>query len=289
MRSSSLIAAASSVAALALIVSSAHAEDSLAACGDIHVEAQAECTVVPPTAACETMCTPLTVEAACAAELTAQCEGKCNAELSAQCQAECGGTCMAQCEVDPGKFDCRAQCVADCGGECEAHCAAGEGGAHCRASCEGSCSASCDADCDIEVPEVDCAARCEASCHGSCEAQANFDCQVDCQADFYADCEVRTSGGCKTDCETMKGALFCDGQYVDHDDNLEECIAALEATLDIKVETYAEGSSDCANGMCTAEGEAGVKCSAAPYAPASAGGLAVFGLLGAVLLRRRRR
>jgi MYXO-CTERM domain-containing protein len=288
MRSSSLIAAAS-CAALALASSTAHADEGLEACGDIYVEAHAECTLVPPQASCETMCTPLTVEAACAAQLTAECEGHCNAELSAECQVDCNADCTSHCEVDPGKFDCRAECVADCGGECAAHCEAGNAGAHCRASCEGSCSASCDGKCDVELPELDCQAKCEASCEGSCEAKANIDCQVDCQADLYADCEVEMSGGCKTDCETEKGALFCDGQYIDHGDNLEQCIDALEAALDIEVMTYAEGSSECANGSCTAEGEAGVKCSAAPYSPASAGGAIGLGMLGLVFWRRRRR
>jgi MYXO-CTERM domain-containing protein len=285
MHRSSLTAAASGAVALVLSASAAHAQDSLDACGDIHVEAQAECTVVPPSAECETMCTPVTVRAACAAELTVECEGQCNVEASLDCKASCNADCTAQCTVDPGKFDCRASCVADCGGECAAHCEAGEAGAQCRASCEGSCSASCDGKCDVELPEADCEARCEASCTGSCEAKAN----VDCQSELYADCEVEMSGGCKTACETMEGALFCDGQYVDHGNNLEECIAALEAALDIQVEGYAEGSSECANGTCTAEGEAGVKCSAAPHAPASAGGLAALGMLGAVLWRRRRR
>lgn len=290
MRSSSLIAAASGAAALVLFQAQARADDpTLESCGNIHVEASAECTVIPPSAQCETMCTPVTVRAACAAELTAECEGQCQLEASVECTGSCVADCRSECEIDPGQFDCRAACVADCGGSCEGKCEAGEAGAHCRASCEGSCSASCDAQCNIELPEVDCEGRCEASCQGSCEAEANADCQIDCQADFYADCEVRVQGGCETACETMEGALFCDGQYVDHGDNFAECKAALEAALDIEVETYAEGESMCANGECTAEGEAGVKCSALPYQAGSLGAFGAMSLVGFVFVRRRRR
>lgn len=274
--------------ALSIITARASAQ-SIAACGDIHVEAHAECELVPPSAACKAECEPIAVKAACAAELTAECDGQCNARLEAQCALDCSATCKGQCEVDPGKFDCAAACQAECGGECEAKCQASSDGASCKASCEATCAGSCEAHCDIELPEADCEAKCQASCGGSCEAKANLDCQIDCQADLYADCEADVTGGCELACESKKGALFCEGQYVDYGDNLDACIDALKARLDVEVKGYAEGSSRCGNGACRAEGEAGVSCSAVPSAPRSS--LALFGLsaLGLVVARRRRR
>lgn len=288
MRHQHLLSTCASAAALCLLHSTAQAQ-SLDSCGDIHVEAQAQCEVVPPGVECEGMCTPVSVEAACAAQLTAKCEGQCSASASAQCSGSCSADCKAKCMVDPGKFDCALECQAHCGGTCEGQCSASSNKAECKASCEATCGASCDGKCDVEAPSADCDAKCEASCSGSCEAQANIDCQVDCQADFYADCKVDVKGGCEVDCETMEGALFCGGQYVDHGNNLEECVAALEAALDADVEGYASGSGECANGTCKADGEAGVSCSAAPYQAASTGGLGVLALGGLALIARRRR
>lgn len=77
-----------------------------------------------------------------------------------------------------------------------------------------------------------------------------------------------------------EGALFCDGQYVDAGDNLQECVAALKALLDIHV--YAEGDAHCEGNTCYAEGRAGCSC-AASGAPGGAltafAGLAALGLL----------
>ena len=110
------------------------------------------------------------------------------------------------------------------------------------------------------------------------------------QADAYAQCKVDVQGGCKVDCEAHEGALFCQGQYVDHGDNLQECVDARRAYLDAHVEWEAEGSSSCANGSCMAEGKASASCSASPAsmgaAPVGSAAL-LFGL--STLLRRRRR
>jgi hypothetical protein len=48
-------------------------------------------------------------------------------------------------------------------------------------------------------------------------------------------------GGCVTDCTSHEGALFCDGQFVDHDNNLEKCIDALK-NLDASIEWEASGN-----------------------------------------------
>lgn len=265
------------------------AAQDLSACGNMYISAEAECEYVPQ-AQCTAMCTPVTVEAACAAELSVDCDGECNLEAQASCSASCSGECMADCMVDPGKLDCSANCQATCGADCEASCRA-EDGAHCEASCKASCSGSCNAKCDVVPPSASCEAKCQASCSGSCEAEANFDCQVDCQADGYASCQARLEGGCEVECmENPDGGLFCDGQFV-KSDSVDQCVAAIEAVLDIQVEGYAEGESGCDDaGVCTAEGKAGVSCSALPAGGASSGlWVGVFGLGAALAWRRRRR
>ena len=201
-------------------------------CRNIHLEAQAQCELVPPGIDCETECTPLTVEAACAARLEVDCSGQCRANASVMCTASCQAECGAQCEVDPGKFECAGACRADCGASCGGHCEASADKAACEASCQASCDASCRCSCDIDAPSVDCNAKCEASCSGSCDAEANLDCRNHCQADGFAQCRVDVEGGCRTACQTQRGALFCDGQYVDHGDNFDECVAAIRAIVD---------------------------------------------------------
>lgn len=274
------------------------AQAGIGACGDIHVEASAQCEVVPPGATCEGMCTPVSVRAACAAQLAADCYAECDELPSIECNTRCSASCQAECtDLEPGRFDCKAACEADCGGSCEASCEGDEDGAACMARCEGSCSASCDASCDVELPEADCEASCEASCDGSCEASANLDCQARCQVQGEAECEAEIEGGCEFECQSQEGALFCDGEYVDHGDNLQSCIDALRASLDIEVEAHSSGEAGCADdGGCMARGEASAKlssdCSAA--APgAERGGWASWVGLGSLLLgsivRRRRR
>ena len=274
------------------------AEAGIGACGDIHVEAQAECTVVPPGAKCEAMCEPVAVRAACAARLAVDCRGGCDELPSVECKGSCQADCSASCKVDPGKFDCKAACEADCSGSCEGECEANADQASCEASCEGSCSASCDSHCDVELPEADCDASCEASCEGSCEADANLDCQIDCQSEAQADCEVEVQGGCEVECESQEGALFCDGQYVDHGGKLDECVAALRAALDIKVAGSASGSSSCTDDQgCMAEGRAKAKVTSdcavgRPGAHMPAGSLMLLGsgwVLALVVRRRRPR
>ncbi|MBN1654466.1 MAG: hypothetical protein JXA30_11910 [Deltaproteobacteria bacterium] len=242
--------------------SEAASRASIRSCGNIHIEASAECELIPPSADCEIECTPVAIEAACDAKLALECEGDCDLSASVDCTGECQANCEADCEVEPGEFDCAADCSADCYASCEGHCEADEDSASCRGRCEASCDASCDAECDVELPSADCEAGCEASCNGSCEAEANFDCQIECQGEAYADCELDMQGGCEAACKTEEGALFCDGSYVDYGDNLDECVAALKAALDIRVEAY--GEAGCEGGSCSAEGGFSCECSTAP-------------------------
>jgi MYXO-CTERM domain-containing protein len=272
-------------AALFLAVpDTAHA--GLDACGNIDVSASAECELVT-SGGCVAMCEPVAFEAACAGRLYAECEGQCDAEISAECNASCEADCSGQCEVSPPEFDCRASCEADCEGSCSGRCSTGD--SQCIASCRGTCTASCDGHCEGTPPEASCDAKCEASCDGRCEAEANVDCQIECQAGGFVDCEAELSGGCEVACERPEGALFCDGQYVDYGNNLEECIAALEAAYDIEVEGYAEGM--CSNGTCTGEAGGSVSCAVEPGIGRSAWAMGWIGLSGVVfaVARRRRR
>lgn len=258
------------------------AEAGIGACGNIHVEANAECEVLVDVE-CETACEPVAFEAQCAADLYLGCEGQCSANFDVECAASCQGSCEVDCEANPGSFDCRADCFAEGRASCEGRCADSE----CHASCEASIEAECSGRCDIVAPDVDCSGQCQASCEGSCTADANLDCQIDCQAGGYVDCQAQLSGGCRTECDN-DGALFCDGQYVDHGGNLEECIDSLRALLQIEVTGYAEGS--CGNGRCEGEAGGSISCAVDPEGRGAMGvGAMVLLMLGMSRVGRRRK
>lgn len=267
--------------------SDAHA--GIDACGNINVEANAQCEM-KLEGGCTAACTPISFEASCAAELTAGCSGQCNASFTAECTGACNGSCVAECEANPPAFSCTGSCNADCSADCGGRCAAEANRGECEASCKASCSAECDASCQGSAGNVDCNAQCQMCCEGSCTAEANLDCQISCQASGYVDCKANLQGGCEVACSQPEGALFCDGQYIDHGGNLEECVAALQALLNIEVTGYA--NAECSGGSCTAEAGAEASCSV----PAVGGdvdesGLALLaaGLGIAVAARRRRR
>lgn len=257
------------------------------ACNDINVSAQAECELVT-SGGCEAMCTPLALEAACSGRLAVECDGECSASASVECTASCEADCVGRCELDPPAFECRGECVASCEGSCEASCSSDDSA--CMAACRGTCGGHCDLECGVTPPSADCNVQCEASCSGSCEAEANIDCQVDCQAEGFASCEAELRGGCEVQCTQPEGALFCDGQYVDAGNNLEQCIAAIEAAFDIEVEGHASG--ECNNGVCTGEADGTVSCAVDPGANPGGWALAWFGVIGSgmwMVGRRSRR
>lgn len=233
----------------------------LEACNNIDVSASAQCTVVTQ-GGCTTQCEPVRMQLACAGKLEAQCNGQCNAQADVSCSGSCKADCVGQCQANPGQLDCRASCVGRCEADCSGHCSSSSNQAECAASCKATCGGHCDAKCSGTPPSASCDAKCDASCNGSCEGKANIDCQVQCQSKSYAACEADLSGGCKTRCTRPDGALFCDGQYVDAGDNLQKCIDALNAILNVKVQ--ASGSAQCANNECTAEGNATASCVASP-------------------------
>lgn len=266
-----------------LLPSVARAEAGLGACGDIFVEAGAECTIyVGPV--CEGLCEPVRLTAACAAELRAECAGGCEASADVQCQAGCEADCRVDCEVDPGEFNCLASCQADCSGGCEGRCEAEPGAAECVAACEATCSGECSGRCEVTPPEVDCDSKCEAACTGSCEAQASLDCQIDCQAQGFAECRADLVGGCKIRCNEPEGALFCDGQFIDVRASVEDCVAVLRGLLEVEVMVHAEGEAACVGNTCRAEGEVGCSCGV----DGGRAGLLALACVGLVGRRRRR-
>jgi hypothetical protein len=160
------------------------------------------------------------------------------------------------------------------------------------AACSGQCSVSCQKKCDVELPKADCNALCKASCEGSCTVDPNLDCQIDCQAKGYANCEADVTGGCKARCKTSEGALFCDGNYIDTGDKLQQCVDALKATFEAHVTATSSGSASCDAGSCSAKGAASVKtnCSVADAGVAGSRLPGVLLLLGfGVVIRRRSR
>jgi hypothetical protein len=291
------VSLAASGLCLALGVWSGNAHAGLDSCGNIDVEASAECKV-EVEGGCTAHCEPPQVRLACAGKLEASCEGECSATAQASCTAECDvSACEAKCTAKPAEFNCSAQCQVDadahCAGECMAEAAGSEARARCTASCKATMSAECDASCQGQGPEVDCKARCEASCKGSCTGEARANCQVDCQSKGFVKCEGDLKLDCEAQCTKPEGALFCDGQYVDHGGNLEDCVSSLEAWISGQVDVSASGSAmgECMNGTCEAEaeGEASASCTTVPGGPAGFGA-ALMGMMvaGAALGRRRR-
>jgi MYXO-CTERM domain-containing protein len=282
---------------LALGVWSGTAHAGLSSCGDINVEADAMCQV-EVEGGCTAHCDPPQLELACSARLEASCKGECTAEADVSCTGSCDlDGCKAKCEVDPGRFDCSAQCQVDadakCAGECKGEASGSQAHGECVASCKASISAECDASCTGTPPSATCEAKCQATCEGSCTGQARASCQVDCQAKGYAKCEGDLKVQCEGECTKPEGALFCDGQYIDHGGNLQDCIDSLNGWLKAHVDASAQGtaSGQCSGGSCEgeAEGEAKASCATVPGGPAGAGvGLLGMVLAGAAIARRRR-
>lgn len=276
---------------LPVLLAAVPAQAGIDACGDISVQAKAECKL-EVEGGCEAQCTPVRMEAACAAKAQVDCRGECNVNVDVGCTASCELDCQAECKIDPPKFDCRARCEAEGSADCSGRCQSSGNRSECEASCKATFAAECDASCNIDPnTEVECEAACRGGCQGECKAEANAACQIDCQSEFVAECKVELSGGCEVECQKPEGALFCDGQYIDHGGNLEECINALEAAIDTEVQGSASGS--CKNGRCTgdAEGSASASCAFVPGESGSssgAAGLLGLGLVGFMLHRRRK-
>jgi hypothetical protein len=272
------------------LLTAAPAHASLAECGNIDVEASGSCKV-RVNADCTVNCTPISVQAACAAQLQATCSGSCPKVPSLSCTGSCQADCEAECRVTPAEFDCSASCKANATADCNAECASNANQAECTASCKATFAADCDASCKVTPGTASCSGKCEGSCKGSCTAQSELECQVDCQGTGYASCEAEVKGGCEADCKKPDGALFCNGVYIDHAGTVNDCIDAIEAELPtVTVDVSAQGTASCSGNSCVAEGSASANCAFAPSGSAHevAGAFAVFAVLGAVCMRRRK-
>jgi len=261
MRIARFLTAALALGTTLLIAETASAT-SLDSCGDFFVDlttgGELECTL-EVSGGCETKCEPLAFEVSCAAGGQIECSG--------------------------GEFDCGFSCEAGCSSDCDAYCATdGAGVEHCSASCRAQCSASCDAHCNIEFP--DCETSCKAGCEGRCDAEINAGCNVDCSSDLYLECESAASGGCQTACESVDGALFCNGQWVNTDD-VTSCADELIAYFDIEITGYAE--ADCEGNTCTAEAGCTTSCATGSTDNADFSfGLMMMGFAGAGVAAARR-
>ncbi|HYP90303.1 MAG TPA: hypothetical protein VEQ59_19160 [Polyangiaceae bacterium] len=277
---------------LALAAWSGNARAGFSSCGDVNVEADASCQV-EVEGGCTAHCEPPELQLACSAKLQASCSGECKAKADVSCTASCDlSACKAKCDVDRGNFNCSASCTADADAHCTAECSgkAADNEAHgeCVASCKASITAECDASCKGTPPSANCEAKCDAVCQGSCTGQARASCQVDCQADGYAKCEGDLKLKCQGECTKPEGALFCDGQYIDHGGKLKDCIDSLNVWLEAHVDASAQGMASCSGNSCEAEGEAKASCATVPGGPAGAGvGLLGMVLAGAAIARRR--
>lgn len=280
-----LVAAVVTMGSTLVFAENAHANQ-LDACGDFFFDpvGDIECEV-EFEGGCEVHCEPIAFEIQCAAELYVGCEGGCDVDVDVGCTADCEAGCTGGC--DAGEFDCQAYCEGGCRADCDSYCETDGNSSECAASCEATCSGECGASCTVEAPECD--VQCQASCEGECHAEANIDCQIECQADGYIDCQTRLSGGCEAACKSPKGAIFCDGQWVNTDD-LDACVDAIQSFFDIEVTGYAD--AECEGNTCTAEAGCTASCATVPTnSPDFSIGL--FGAAGAAIafagVRRARR
>ena len=254
-------------APLLLVSSAALAGPSAASCKNAELIAGGSCTL-EVSGGCETDCTPL--------KFVAACDGQCTVSASADCTGSCTASCETECTANPPSFDCATSCTTSCDAGCMTSCT----DSGCQAQCQASCSNRCSVQCTATPPSADCKTKCAASCDADCTVQANASCSVMCSASLQ--------GGCTTQCQTPKGALFCDGQYVDATTTLDDCITYLGN----------QGFNVQVNATCDANGCAAsvTTCSAGPAVGAAArdglGVGAIAGMmigLGLVVSRRRRR
>lgn len=272
---------------------SAPAAASLDACGNINVEYNAQCRI-EVGGGCKAKCTPLNFVTTCRTRRYNACRKECSLQPpSVDCTGSCSADCSGSCTATPGRLECEGSCQGRCMTDCQAYCTESEAGAECSASCEATCSGECSASCEAVPPTASCEAACQASCDGSCSITAPYlECQTKCQEREYQECETELQGGCETQCSKPEGALFCDDQFIDHGNNLENCIDALNDLLTGQVDV--SGSStlryECdGQGNCRLiiSGSVSTGCAVAPSADEAAPLLLL--LLGALVIARVRR
>jgi len=262
-----LITAAAASAALLFTASSALAQDN--PCGKFDFSQGIDCKI-EVEGGCKAQCTPLSFKAGC--------EGGCNATATQDCTGTCGTQCLQEC--NPELLDCFKGCHAECDAEVQALCEAEDmDGVDCAEQAVAQCDLHCEDAC--EVPPSNCQDHCVSCCNGGCTTQVNFGCDFDCFAEL--------KGGCDVQCSKPKGAIFCNGQYVNASD-IDACVQYL-LTQGIEVDASASGEINCSGGDCNIDGA----LDGCTYSPASEPpdaevllGLMLFVGLGGSLRRRRR-
>ncbi len=254
------------VATLLLAPGVAHA--GISACGDIDILAGAQCEVVNSTA-CTTQCVATSFEKCCAAKLELSCNSTCNATAEASCTESCGNDCTTTCTANPGSTTCDTSCTDTCQASCSASCTSSSTQTDCQASCGACCSDHCDTSCVTIPASSSCTTTCNASCAASCTAEANTSCQVKCQESSYDSCKSDYVDTCTTQCNQTGGALFCNGDYVDVGDNLDDCVTAANGVLTtpVTISLTVQASATCSDGTCKTTETTTTSC-AASSAPA---------------------
>lgn len=268
---------------------------SLDSCGGVYLVGEGQCKYVP-TEECTTECETVAMTTSCAAKLYAECEASCTASATVECEETCAPVCNTDCEtieMDSEKPpNAMGLCMSDCQQTCNDKCADAENVGRCRSSCAHTCGEKCENRCGEIEDTVACETKCEPVCTGSCEGEANAECQIQCQSETFTECETELVEKCETECTQTGGAIFCDGQFLNHTD-LEDCAAELEAELNISVDVTLDvdvSVGDDASGD-DDDDDVNVGCSMAPGSTPSSGGkggmLALGGLMLWQLSRRR--
>ena len=92
--------------------------------------------------------------------------------------------------------------------------------------------------------------------------------------------------------EEPEGALFCDGQFVDTGDNMNECAEWIRGELEIDIDGWVDADADCEGDTCRVDAAAGCTCANGPGTPtpptgAAAAVIASLAMLGFLARRRR--
>ena len=182
-------------------------------CFGVDIEVGASCGVVVGVDAL-LECNPLSVEAACIAELGEDCGIDaflaCTAELTAHCEAELNAGGALFCDgVFVGADTCLGGIDVDVDVDVDA-------------CVDVDLDADLDLDLDLDVCldlnlglNLGCKVAVDAACHAKCdpiavEAKCEAELGDDCELHEYAACEAEVIAQCHADCEA-DGAVFCKG------------------------------------------------------------------------------
>lgn len=193
----------------------------LGSCFDIDVELGAACALVADVDA-DLYCDPLSVEAACVAELGVDC----GVEAFAACVVDMTAHCAAEIEAGGALFCDGLFVGADI-------CLGGLIGVELDADACFDVDLDLDVDVDLDLDldacldveldaDVACGVEVDAACAAKCspaavEAACVAELGLDCELHAFAACQVELIADCVAQCE-LGGAVFCDGDiYVGAD------------------------------------------------------------------------